>query len=56
MNDTKKGFFGRMFDKIDKAMKEKADRMASSGCSCSCDCDTEDKKSKDKGNNSCCSK
>jgi len=40
---TKKGFFSRMFEKLDKKMEEKA---KSKSCCC---------KPSDKGGNSCCS-
>jgi len=40
---SKKGFFSRMFDKLDKKMEEKA---KSSPCCC---------KPTDKGNKTCCS-
>jgi hypothetical protein len=31
----KPGFFKRMFDKLDKSMKEKAEKQAEEGCCCS---------------------
>ena len=34
MTPEKPGFFKRMFEKLDKSMKEKADKQSGSGCCC----------------------
>jgi hypothetical protein len=45
--EEKPGFFKRMVDKIDTAMKEKAEAKASEGCCCGPD-------SKDEKGKKCC--
>ncbi len=50
MKKEKKGFFTRMFEGLDKKMKEKAEAAS---CGCCCGGEAPAKGSK-KGNNSCC--
>lgn len=48
---AKKGFFGRMFDKLDASMKAKAEQEAKKG-GCCCGCGDESSEKKD--GSKCC--
>lgn len=51
---AKEGFFKIIWNKIDNAIQEKAEKQASSGCGCNCNCESEQPEETPSKKDNCC--